>query len=53
MGMKIQLTFKESEKHLWDEINRHHSKSGFIKDALAEYTKKQKPEQKRVQAVRF
>jgi hypothetical protein len=52
VAMKMQLTFKESEKHLWDEIQKHHSKSGYIKDALAEYMKKDKPE-KRIQAVRF
>ena len=52
MGMKLQLTFKQSEKHLWDEINRHHSTGGYIKDALAEYMKKQ-PEKKKVQAVKF
>lgn len=51
--MKLQLTFKETEKHLWDEINRHHSKSGFIKDVLAEYLRKQKPEENRIKLVKF
>ena len=46
--MKMQLTFKQTEKKLWEEVCRHHSKSGFIKDALAAYMKKEqdsKPKQ--------
>lgn len=32
--MKIIITFKEKEKPIYDEICKHSSKTGFIKDIL-------------------
>ena len=37
--MMLTLTFKDSEKWIYDEICSHSSKGGFIKDVLAEYIK--------------
>ena len=35
--MAVNVTFKDSEKWIYDEVVRHSSKGGFIKDVLAEH----------------
>ena len=45
--MAVNVTFKDSEKWIYDEVMKHSSKGGFIKDILAEHlrdTKKVKIE---------
>lgn len=37
MAKKILITFKEDEDWLFDEICRHSSKGGWVKDILKEY----------------
>ena len=54
--MAVNVTFKDSEKWIYDEIMKHSSKGGFIKDILAEHlrdTKKEKIEkpQESVQGI--
>lgn len=38
-GLKIILTFKESERYLWEEIKKHSGYSAWIKDLLKEQIK--------------
>lgn len=45
--MAVNVTFKDSEKWIYDEVMKHSSKGGFIKDILAEHlrgTRKEKIE---------
>ena len=45
----IYLSFKESEKWMMEEISKHSSKAGFIKDVLRQYLQggeKEKPQEK-------
>lgn len=54
--MAVNVTFKDSERWIYDEVMKHSSKGGFIKDVLAEYlrnTKKESVEkpQERVQGI--
>ena len=37
--MAVNVTFKDSEKWIYDEVMKHSSKGGFIKDILAEHLK--------------
>jgi hypothetical protein len=37
--MMLTLTFKESERYIYDEICNHSAKGGWVKDVLAEYIK--------------
>lgn len=37
--MMLTLTFKDSEKWIYDEICKHSSKGGWVKDILAEHIK--------------
>jgi flagellar basal body-associated protein FliL len=36
-SLKILLTFKQSEKYLYDEIQKHSGKGNWVKDILREY----------------
>ena len=38
----IPLTFKEDERWLYEEICKHSSKGGFIKDILKQYLQPEK-----------
>lgn len=40
--MQILITFKRSEAWLYNEIQRHSNKSGFVKDAVVEHLEKNK-----------
>jgi hypothetical protein len=40
-NISMLLSFKENEKWLYDEICKHSNKSGFIKDILILYFKKE------------
>lgn len=40
--MKVFITFKESERWIWEILNEKSCKSGYIKDVLKEYLSEQK-----------
>ena len=42
--MAVNVTFKDSEKWIYDEVMKHSSKGGFIKDVLAEHLRDAKKE---------
>ncbi|HWP50128.1 MAG TPA: hypothetical protein VN626_00390 [Clostridia bacterium] len=42
--LKVLLTFKQSEKWLYDEICSHSGKGNWVKDILAGYLRGQKKE---------
>lgn len=42
--MAVNVTFKDSEKWIYDEVMKHSSKGGFIKDVLAEHLRDKKKE---------
>ena len=47
--MKVFITFKESERWIWEKLMEKSCKSGFIKDVLKEYfaennTRKDEPQ---------
>lgn len=42
--MAVNVTFKDSEKWIYDEVMKHSSKGGFIKDVLAEHLRNTKRE---------
>lgn len=42
--MAVNVTFKDSEKWIYDEVMKHSSKGGFIKDILAEHLRDNKNE---------
>lgn len=42
--MAVNVTFKDSEKWIYDEVMKHSSKGGFIKDILAEHLRDSKKE---------
>ena len=57
-AVKKQVTFKDNEREnrLARIVESHYSQSGFIKDAIEfydNYQNQKRPEQKRMQAVRF
>ena len=37
--MRITITFKENERYIYEEIQRHSAKANWVKDVLAEYIK--------------
>ena len=41
MGMKVLLTFKQSEKWLYDEICSHSAKGNWVKDVLIKHLEQQ------------
>ena len=40
--MMLTLTFKESERWVYEEICKHSAKGGWVKDILKEYIRNQK-----------
>lgn len=46
--MMLTLTFKDSEKWIYEEICKHSAKGGWVKDILAEHIRNQEnPSQQR------
>jgi hypothetical protein len=48
--MRIDVTFKQSEKELWEKVSEKSSPSAFIKDVLKEHFKSsnvEHPQQKK------
>lgn len=39
--MMLTLTFKDSEKWIYEEICKHSAKGGWVKDILADYIRNQ------------
>ena len=39
--MMLTLTFKESEKWIYEEICKHSAKGGWVKDILADHIRNQ------------
>jgi hypothetical protein len=37
--LKLILTFKKTEKYIFDEVQKHSGKGNWIKDILADYIK--------------
>lgn len=43
--LKLVLTFKQSEKYIYDEIQNHSAKGGWVKDILRDYIEQNKKAQ--------
>lgn len=44
-SLNVLITFKQDERWLYDEICRHSSKGGWVKDVLKEYLQSQESDQ--------
>lgn len=49
--MMLTLTFKDNEKWIYDEICKHSSKGGWVKDILADHIKNNIPQETKIENV--